>query len=75
MPPHTDHLPALDTFAVSRDLLNVVLIDGAMFTFWQITRFAGSSTKALALRPVAAILAWALYLMQIVIGVEAHHDW
>lgn len=64
----------IDTYAVSQDLLNVILIDGAMLVAWQTVRFGGTGGKALAVRPAAAILAWVLYIQQVVIGFEAHGD-
>lgn len=63
----------IDTFAVSGDLLNVLLIDGAFLALWLVAAYGGHGAAMLSVRPFATIAAWALYGSMLVIGWEAHH--
>lgn len=62
----------IDTFIVSGDLLNVVLLDGFFLAFWGILAYGGKSVLSLAVRPVAAIAAGVMYGFMIFIGLNAH---
>ena len=62
----------LDTYAVSGDLLNVVLIDATFVTAALAAAYLGGSVEALFIRPVAAVLAWVLYVQMVLIGFEAN---
>lgn len=64
---------AVDTFSVTHDWLDVILIDGVMLAFWLVTAYAGENQTAMSIRPFTAIGAWALYLSQLYIGWEATH--
>lgn len=65
---------AIDTYTVSGDLLNVALIDITMLGMWLVAAYGGTSKTALATRPIAALIAWVLYLGQLYIGIEATHS-
>jgi hypothetical protein len=62
----------LDTYAVSGDVLNVLLVDGAFLTFWLIAAYGGKGASSIALRPFAAGGAVALYIIMLLIGWTAH---
>lgn len=64
----------VDTYSVSGDLLNVVLIDAAFVIAALAAAYLGGSVESLFIRPVAAVLAWVLYIQMVVIGFEAHAD-
>lgn len=63
-----------DTWTVSHDLLNVILIDCVFLALWFTAAYGGASQQALAIRPFAALGAWLVYGTMVVIGWEAHHD-
>lgn len=62
----------VDTYSVTGDLLNVVLIDATFVIAALAAAYLGSSVESLFIRPVAAVLAWVLYIQMVVIGLEAH---
>ncbi len=64
----------MDTWAVSRDLLNVVLIDAVFMGLWFAAAYGGRGENALAMRPFAALGAWLMYAAMLIIGWEAHRD-
>lgn len=61
----------LDTYHVSADPLDVLVIDGAYLTLWLIAAYAGKGQEAMALRPFAAGGAWVLYGLMLYIAVKA----
>jgi len=64
----------IDTFAISHDMLNVLLIDGVFTAMWLYAAFAGDSQRASRLRPFAILGAWTMYGFILVIGWDAHAD-
>lgn len=64
----------VDTWTVSHDIINVILIDGVFMGMWLAAAYGGKSETALSLRPFAAVGAWLTYASMIAIGWEAHHD-
>lgn len=64
----------LDTWIVSRDVINVLLIDGVFVGMWLAAAYGGKSETAMAMRPFAAAGAWLTYVSMIAIGWQAHHD-
>lgn len=64
----------IDTYAISQDILDVMLIDGVFTAMWLYAAFAGESKRALRLRPFAIIGAWAMYGFILMIGWDAHTD-
>jgi hypothetical protein len=64
----------VDTYSVTGDLLNVVLIDATFVIAALAAAYLGGSIESLFIRPVAAVLAWVLYVQMVVIGFEAHAD-
>lgn len=63
----------IDTYDVSSDLLDVLVIDGAYLALWLIAAYSGKGQSAMALRPFAAGGAWMLYLAMLYIAWEAGH--
>lgn len=63
----------IDTYNVSADILDVLVIDGVYLVLWLIASYSGKSQAAMALRPFAAGGAWALYLAMLYIAVAAGH--
>ncbi len=64
----------IDTFAISHDILNVLLIDGVFTAMWLYASFAGEGQRALRLRPFAILGAWSMYGFILIIGWDAHAD-
>jgi hypothetical protein len=64
----------IDTYAVSHDILNVLLIDGLFLAFWVVLAYFGKGNSAMSIRPFAAGGAWAMYIAMLFIGGEAHVD-
>lgn len=64
---------AFDTYAVSGDLLNVLLIDLAFLALWMLLAYGGDNQYAKRARPFATLGAWSMYIMMLMIGWEAHH--
>ena len=62
---------AVDTYHVSNDVLDVLLIDVAYLVLWSIAAYAGNSQQALYVRPFAAAGAWGLYLLALSIAWQA----
>lgn len=63
---------AADTFAISHDILNVALIDGAFLGLWILLAYGGDNAYAKRARPFATMGAWTLYIMMLIIGWDAH---
>lgn len=63
----------IDTYHVSHDMLNVLLIDGVFLALWLVAAYGGQSTYMMTIRPFASAVAWALYIGMVVIGWEASH--
>lgn len=64
----------IDTFTVSRDILNVLLLDGVFLALWFVLAYGGAGKVAMAIRPFAAFGAYLMYGFMLVIGWEAHVD-
>lgn len=62
----------IDTYAISQDILNVLLVDGVFTAMWLYAAFAGEGQRAMRLRPFAIIGAWTMYGFILVIGLDAH---
>lgn len=62
----------LDTYSVSNDLLDVLIIDGAYLVFWMVAAYGGTTEQWARLRRFSVAGAWLLYVSMIVIGLEAH---
>jgi len=65
---------AVDTWAVSHDYLTVALIDGMFLGLWLLAAYGGEGQQVKRVRPFAIGGAWALYLLMVGIGWEAHQD-
>jgi hypothetical protein len=65
---------AADTYAVSRDWLDVALVDGVFLGMWLLMAYGGESQYARRVRPFAMVGTWTLYIMMLGIGWSAHHD-
>ncbi len=63
-----------DTWAVSHDIANVLLIDGVFAAMWIAAAYGGKSESAMAMRPFAALGAWIAFGFMVIIGWEAHRD-
>lgn len=61
----------IDTYNVSHDILDVLVIDGAYLAMWMVAAYAGKGQSAMALRPFAAAGAWILYGMMLYIAWQA----
>lgn len=64
----------IDTFTVSQDMLNVLLLDGVFLALWFVLAYGGGGKVAMAIRPFAAFGAYVMYGFMLVIGWEAHVD-
>lgn len=64
----------IDTFMVSKDILNVLLLDGVFLALWFVLAYGGGGKVAMAIRPFAAFGAYLMYGFMLVIGWEAHVD-
>lgn len=62
----------IDTFTVSKDILNVLLLDGVFLALWFVLAYGGSGKVAMAIRPFAAAGAYIMYGFMLIIGAEAH---
>lgn len=62
----------VDTYAVSNDILNVLLLDVAFLGFWLVLAYTGKGNTAMAVRPFAGIAALVMYLIMMGVGWEAH---
>jgi hypothetical protein len=61
----------IDTYNVSHDILDVLVIDGAYLAMWMVAAYAGKGQSAMALRPFAAAGAWILYGLMLYIAWQA----
>jgi hypothetical protein len=61
----------IDTYEVSADFLDVLVIDGVYLVLWLIAAYSGKGAGAMALRPFAALGAWVLYGLMLYIAVVA----
>lgn len=64
----------IDTFTISQDMLNVLLLDGVFLALWFVLAYGGGGKVAMAIRPFAAFGAYVMYGFMLVIGWEAHVD-
>jgi len=63
----------IDTYRVSHDLLDVLLIDGVFLALWLVAAYGGQSKHMMSVRPVASGVAILMYLGMIWIGWKADH--
>ena len=61
----------IDTYEVSNDILDVLVIDGVYLVLWLIAAYSGKGVSAMALRPFAAGGAWVLYGLMLYIAIAA----
>lgn len=64
----------IDTYLVSQDFLNVLLLDVTFLVLWAIFAYTGRGATAMAIRPFAAAGAFFMYGWMMYIGWEAHSD-
>jgi hypothetical protein len=62
---------AIDTYDISADILDVLVIDGGYLALWFVAAYSGKGQTAMALRPFAAGGAWVLYLLMLYIAWHA----
>lgn len=62
----------IDTFLVSRDVLNVLLLDGVFLAMWLVLAYGGDSQQMKRFKPFGLMGTWAMFAVMLWIGWEAH---
>lgn len=62
----------IDTYTISKDILNVLLLDGVFLALWFVLAYGGKGQIAMAIRPFAAFGSYLMYAFMLGIGWEAH---
>lgn len=64
----------LDTYAISGNLIDVLLLDGVFLSLWLLLAYGGDSQAMRRLKPFATAGAFGMYLFMLYVGWEAHHS-